>query len=413
MLAVTRASSVCPRFRHLITGTFNTSFLHLLAYDTLNKALFVSRSIEAQGPHQFLAVGRTAQSDDRPDLLYATTWASPPSLSAWRVTGLDDQAGSVTSPSYNVPPGPSRFLYSAGGPTGEVHSLDPSSGALLSKEQELNFLPDPSPFALAQADKTRRALRYGAHNLDVARNGVAYVADLGRNAILAYKVDKKDGTLQLLSETRSPRQGDGPRHVVPSPDGKLIFSVTEHTSYVDVFRVPSSSQAVAQNMGKLEYLQSLDLLPDRVQRADYRGDTVRLSPDGHSVIASTRGKTRATKGIIRAWRLSQSGQSDQPVVSEPLCTYETPTSGGKANAVEFAMRYESGFAASSDAERESSSSRVKDLAVLTDDEQGWLWILEWNGQDLKEVAKTKLPGKGKNDAGDDADEGASHAVWLS
>lgn len=88
----------CPRFRHIVTGTFNTDSLHLLAYDTLHKSLTVTQSIAALGPHQFLALGKTTGAYERsghPDVVYATTWASPPGLSAWSVKGLDQRAGAT------------------------------------------------------------------------------------------------------------------------------------------------------------------------------------------------------------------------------------------------------------------------------------------------------------------------------
>ena len=44
-----------------------------------------------------------------------------------------------------------------------------------------------------------------------------------------YTVDRKSGHLTLLSDTKSPREHDGPRHVVVSLDGGILYSVTEHS----------------------------------------------------------------------------------------------------------------------------------------------------------------------------------------
>jgi len=76
----------------------------------------------------------------------------------------------------------------------------------------------------------------------------------GRNSILVYKQDPSSGLLELLSECQSPREGDGPRHVVPSPDGKWVFTVTEHTSYLDVFAIEKG--------GKLRHAQSASVVPE-------------------------------------------------------------------------------------------------------------------------------------------------------
>lgn len=38
-----------------------------------------------------------------------------------------------------------------------------------------------------------------------------------------------NGTAELLSKNCSPDVGDGPRNAYPSPDGKLLYVVTEHS----------------------------------------------------------------------------------------------------------------------------------------------------------------------------------------
>ncbi|KAE8221671.1 hypothetical protein CF319_g5002 [Tilletia indica] len=444
----------CPRVRQILTGTFNTAHLHLLAFDTLTHTLTLTSSISnAQGPHQYLALGASPpigqqnfEAGPRMKTVYATTWAQPPSLSAWAITDLDEDSGSsiehskkvdlkwlstvnitatssyvhvqpppyesITAPSYGLPPGQPQYLYSAGGPTGELHLIDQQTGAIVSgKRQEFRFLRDSGEGALANADKTRKALRYGAHNIDISVDQLAFVADLGRNAILTYRRDPSDGTLTFLTETASPREGDGPRHVVPSPDGRWVFSVTEHTSFVDVFEVSDKIS------GTLIYRASLDILPEGSDRSTFRGDTVRLSPSGRAILASTRGKTPATKGWISAWDLARLEDDllrrtgRDPKVSVLLSRWRTPTSGGKANAIEWAPRYAA--LSTSPATSKEDTRPDDDWAVLTDDAEGYVLVLRWNGRDLEEVARTKLPGKGVPALGEGEEEGASHAIWLS
>jgi hypothetical protein len=48
-----------------------------------------------------------------------------------------------------------KFVYSAGGPTGEVHAVDQATGGFGDKLQELLYVPEDE---LATADKTRKAL---------------------------------------------------------------------------------------------------------------------------------------------------------------------------------------------------------------------------------------------------------------
>lgn len=220
---------------------------------------------------------------------------------------------------------------------------------------------------------------------------------------MTYQYDAETGLLgRLLSETTSPDAGDGPRHVVPSPDGHWVFAITEHTSYLDVYRQEVAPQS-------LKHVQRLSLLPSHVPISDYRGDTVRLSPSGNEIFATTRGKSKAIKGFVTAWKLDWTAHLS-PIAAnqEPLARLETPTSGGKANAIEFAPRYTE---QPDQVVANVDDASLKDLAVLTDDEQGYIYVLEWNGSDLVEVARTKLPGKDEDDESEP--EKASHAIWLS
>lgn len=81
----------------------------------------------------------------------------PASTSSY-VTVYPPPLYSLTSPSYAHPlsGSSSRFLYSAGGPTGEVHQLE-RDGRIGEKLQEVVFLAQGEQ-ALHAADKTRKAL---------------------------------------------------------------------------------------------------------------------------------------------------------------------------------------------------------------------------------------------------------------
>lgn len=137
--------------------------------------------------------------------------------------------------------------------------------------------------------------------------------------------------------------------------------------------------------------------PDSSARLAYRGDTLRLSTPSDSssayLYATTRGKTSATKGIVSVWSIGEDGMLGETA----LARYKTRNSGGKANAIEvfpFARR-------DSDAE----------WFVLTDDEAGWVSILEWDGRTMVEVAEVQLGTE--SDGEGVGNVGASHAVWLS
>lgn len=77
---------------------------------------------------------------------------------------------------------------------------------------------------------------------------------------------------------------------------------------------------------------------------------------------------------------------------EPLALWETPTSGGWANAVEPAPKGISTL----------TQDGGCDYLALTDSEEGLVMVLSWDGKAVEELARTKLP--------DGA--GAATAVWL-
>ncbi|GAA5923554.1 lactonase family protein [Sporobolomyces koalae] len=412
------ASQTCGRLHYLLSGTFNTVFLYLLAFSpyTNPPTLRVHDRIRAEGPHQYLAL-----SEER-DTAYATTWAQPPSLSSWSV--LDRGQGGISRLN-SVPISatgsylavlPSHWqssleldmprVYQAGGPVAQTFSLA-NTGALQDRLQEVIYLDGGEAELWDPAtDRTRVALRYGSHAIDLDPNYKrAYVPHVGRDSIYAYAVEL-DGTLRQLAEVPSfgNRGHEGPRHSIPSRDGRKLYVVTEHTSYLDVYDVIGS-------MPYLAHSQRLSIIPSSLDpsRALYRGDTLRLSLDDTRIYVTTRGKTSAEKGFISVWRVEPDGSIADDSTSSTeergygaLHRFETATSGGKANAIEV-------FPFSSAEQREG-----RDWLVLTDDEEGWVSILEWNDPacQLTEIARVQL-GRQEGAVEEEAGTGASHAVWLS
>lgn len=191
---------------YLLCGTFNTIFLYLLAFSPYSansnsdqaSSLRVHRRVRGQGPHQYIALDHDRKT------AYATTWAQPPTLSSWQVlehgrAGLRHvntvpicayffrtgrNAGSVapalitqalataatgsyltvSPPSLPFPP----RIYQAGGPVAQAFAVDEETGGYGELMQEVIYLAggqreldDP------KTDKTRVALRYGSHAVDI------------------------------------------------------------------------------------------------------------------------------------------------------------------------------------------------------------------------------------------------------
>ena len=107
------------------------------------------------------------------------------------------------------------------------------------------------------------------------------------------------------------------------------------------------------------------------------------------MIASTRGLEPTQKGYVAIFALS----ADGIVSSEsPLSMWETPTSGGWANAVQPAPVGEWG----------EDGKDGKEYIALTDSEEGLVMVLSWDGKSTEEVARVKL----------EAGAGAATAVWV-
>lgn len=73
------------------------------------------------------------------------------------------------------------------------------------------------------------------------------------DAIYMYDI-AENGTAELLSKNCSPDVGDGPRNAYPSPDGKLLYVVTEHSKWhrIDGFALTHKFQASTWMYTKLE-----------------------------------------------------------------------------------------------------------------------------------------------------------------
>ncbi|KAL0568978.1 hypothetical protein V5O48_012996 [Marasmius crinis-equi] len=414
-LNVNNATTVSSTSLHILSGSFRSLSLFLLAFSPLHRTLSLVQTIDGFGPHQYLA------SNARKDRVYTTSWTQPPALYSWeihrendwRVDHLNSAPITATSSYISLPP-PYNHIYSAGGPTGEVHAVDPSTGGFGDKLQQVLFVPEDE---LEKADKTRVALRYGSHGVEFSIPlELAFIPVLGTDSIEVYKWNKSTGLLTHEYSSPSPRgptAHDGPRHVKVHPNGKILYSVTEHTNYLDTYAITPTA---------LEYLSSQLIIPNTLlsEASRFRGDTLLLTPPTpshptpHTIWATTRGSKDHDKGWVSAFALDDEGRF---VETEPE-RYEMPTSGGKAHAIDLYPK-ELGAHGS---EGEGKEKEGAAWMVLTDDSEyaaskeggGGVRVLEWDGWGtggLKEVAGWPKPGDVPEE-GKERMQGGSHAVWL-
>ncbi|KAK0440960.1 uncharacterized protein EV420DRAFT_1128059 [Desarmillaria tabescens] len=333
---------------HILSGSFTSLSLFLLAFSPVNRSLRLLRTIPAYGPHQYIA--------QTPQAVYATTWASPPVLHAWALPSLNHIGSAPITATSSYIATLDSHVYSMGGPTGEVHALDPTSGVWGQKIQEVLFV---EPDELEEADKTRKALRYGSHAIEFTSDG-------------------NYGFVPVLGIAKG-QAGDGPRHVKVHPNGEVVYCVAEHSNKLDVYTFSTTPAPSLTLVASQPLYASGSAL-------SYRGDTLLLTPSANQIFATTRGAT-----------------SHDPEY------YETPTSGGKAHAIDLLSK-----STSSSPDQETLSVPTESVWILlTDDDPctqtaepcASVRILEWDGwgtggiHEVVAYAGTEM-------------QGGSHAIFL-
>jgi len=399
----------------IVVGTFNTPSLYSLRFtppSPLSPATFrVLKHQHAVGSHSWLALSPAK------NVLYCTAWTEPPSIVAYAVspsaaTSQDTASAEGTAPQLTLinsatiasrsgyvavhPAG--KYLYSAGGPSGEVFTLR-DDGDIGDCIQRLAFLEQDVTTSQGLPHGDFGGLRHGAHSVDLSPDGrYLYVADIGRNCIWTYTVNESVHTTSnehLISGGKhiAPRHNDGPRHTTPHPNGKVLYSLQEHSSMVDAFHVGDDGVT-------LQHCSGVKIIPQEKAPEDYWADEVRLSTScGRSgrpkyIYASTRGLKDDVKGYVAAIAIDEGGQ-----LGQTLHIWETPTSGGWANAVEPAPAYAYGDSSDGDDTRE--------WIALTDSQEGYVFILAFDGTHIEEVARVKLEAENSGEV-----ISAATAIWL-
>lgn len=191
-------------------------------------------------------------------------------------------------------------MYSACGPQVDVFLLDEQTGALRTQEAVQSFaLVNQEDMHKGNSQMDFGGLRHGGHVssdeiqndcMSLTDDALRYFAELrsfsrrnkvirgghvsvfsftngldglltqqnlysGRNCVWLYHVDKETGLLKEASKNIAKRGHDGPRHAWPHPNGKIVYSLQEHSSYVDVLELTEDGQ-------RLEWLEGVDILPE-------------------------------------------------------------------------------------------------------------------------------------------------------
>ena len=138
-----------------------------------------------------------------------------------------------------------------------------------------------------------------AHSINVSPDDrFAFVADLGIDKIMIYRLDIEKGTIV----TNSPgfakvKPGAGPRHFAFAPNGKYAYVINELDCTVTAFAYESAS-------GALTEIQTITTLPNGFDGSNSCAE-VRVHPSGKFLYGSNRGhdsivvyRVDSAKGIL-------------------------------------------------------------------------------------------------------------------
>jgi 6-phosphogluconolactonase len=176
-----------------------------------------------------------------------------------------------------------------------------------------------------------------AHSANLSPDSrFVFVADLGLDQILAYRLDPSKGTLTANDPAFTKiAPGSGPRHMAFRPDGRFAYVVGEMSATVTAFRYDSSR-------GSLEELQTVSTLPNDFTGAK-SGAEIAMHPNGKFLYASNRGHDSiavfsidAGKGTLTAVdRVPTQGKTPRNFAIDPTGAYLIAANQDSDNLVVF------------------------------------------------------------------------------
>jgi 6-phosphogluconolactonase len=146
-------------------------------------------------------------------------------------------------------------------------------------------LGEPTGFVQHEGSSinTRRQKGPHAHSINVSPDSrFAFVADLGIDKVMIYRLDTKKGTIVKNSPPYAKvKPGAGPRHFAFHPNGKYAYVINELDCTVTAFAYEPAS-------GALRVIQTITTLPNSFDGANSCAE-VRVHPNGKFLYGSNRG----------------------------------------------------------------------------------------------------------------------------
>jgi len=215
--------------------------------------------------------------------LYAVTGSNPGEVGAFAIEPKTKKL-KLLNKSSSEGNGPCHLSISADGSVLLVANYGSGSVASIPINKDGSLAePASSMQHIGSSVNPKRQKEPHAHSINLSPdNRFAYVADLGLDKIMIYKLDSKSGRLlQNDPPEIKIKHGAGPRHLSFGPDGKYAYLINELDETIIAFAQDSKS-------GKLSEIQTISTLPEGFVGTSYCAE-VRVHPSGKFLYGSNRG----------------------------------------------------------------------------------------------------------------------------
>ncbi len=193
------------------------------------------------------------------------------------------------------------------------------------------------------ADRQRQAGPH-AHSINVSPDDkFAFVADLGLDKVLVYRLDAAKGTLTANDPPFvSVAPGSGPRHFAFDPGGKYAYVINEMKSTVTAFSYDAAR-------GELKEIQTVTTLPTGFSGENSTAE-VQVHPSGKFLYGSNRGHDSIAvfaidkaKGTLTAVeQVSSGGKEPRNFGIDPTGAYLIAANQNSNNVAVFSIDPKSG-----------------------------------------------------------------------